>query len=297
MEIQQLVYFIEVVKQLSFRTAAKKLNISQPAITKQIQLLELELNTDLFDKNQRKHHKKVVLTDTGMYFFNEANKIIQNCRNAIEGVRKLENKKKTIKVGIYDLIPKYRVLEIIETLKNKLGDVELKILEFISPKDVEEAILKEEILIGISSFGQKDENLEYIELLKGNLQIWVNKYHPLAQNKYLTPRQLKNEKFIEIDNRLHTGITEMDKLLQKFGVSKQANTVQIVSSFEVVSGLIALDMGIGIAPSYYAPLNDKVVKIDLVIDESNHTLVYTSQLIVFKKSNNSSIINALVTNK
>ena len=39
MEIQQLRYFVEVAQQLSFRAAATKLNISQPSITKQIQIV------------------------------------------------------------------------------------------------------------------------------------------------------------------------------------------------------------------------------------------------------------------
>lgn len=295
MEIQQLVYFVEVAKQLSFRTAAKELNISQPAITKQIKLLEDELNTELFDRNQREKHKKVLLTDVGNFFFSEANRILFHWKNAIDGVKKIEHKKKVIKLGIFQLLPKYRILEIIESISDKLLDVEVKIIEYKTPADVEEAIIQDEILLGITSLGKKNEHIEYVELLSGHLQIWVSNNHPLAKNKAIKPSQLKNAKFIEIDNRLHQGVSDLDKVLKKHGVFKQNNTVQIVSSFEVVAGLVAMDIGVGIAPSYYKPNNDNVNKLDLIIDDSSLNKLPIVQVLAFKKTHNSSLINAIIS--
>lgn len=295
MEIQQLIYFVEVAKQLSFRNAAKQLNISQPAITKQIQLLEGELNTELLDKQQREKHKKVVLTNAGAFFYSEASKILLHWKSAIEGVKKIEHRKKVLKIGIYQLIPKYRVLEILEQISLKLGDVDLKIFEYQSPYEVDEAILKDEVLIGVTSIGEKNENLEYFELLKGHLQVWINKNHPLAKHKFIKPIQLKNAKFIEIDNKLHHGVSNLDKILKKFGVFKQNNTVQVVTSFEIVAGLVAMDIGLGIAPSYYKPNNDKINTLDIIVEDNPITTIPTAQVLAFKKVHNSSLINAIIS--
>jgi len=72
---------------------------------------------------------------------------LQNYREAVEGVKKLENKRRVIKLGIYNLLPKYRVLEIIEFLKQILNDIEINIIEYHTYMEVEEAIKRDEYFI------------------------------------------------------------------------------------------------------------------------------------------------------
>jgi DNA-binding transcriptional LysR family regulator len=72
MELRQLRYFIVVSEELHFSRAAKRLNLSQPPLTRQIRQLEQELGVDLFYRTTR----KVELTDAGHAFANEARQII-----------------------------------------------------------------------------------------------------------------------------------------------------------------------------------------------------------------------------
>ena len=64
MEFRQLVYFIAVAEELNFSRAAKRLHLSQPALSKQIQALENSLEIELF--NRTKHWVK--LTPAGKQF-------------------------------------------------------------------------------------------------------------------------------------------------------------------------------------------------------------------------------------
>ena len=68
MTIFQVECFLAVAEFLNFAKAAEQMNISQPAITRQIQSLETELGGKLFQRSTR----VVRLTENGHIFMVEA---------------------------------------------------------------------------------------------------------------------------------------------------------------------------------------------------------------------------------
>ena len=72
MDWNKLKAFYEVALNNSISKASIKLNISQSAISRQIQDLELDLKTPLFIR----HQKGVRLTEQGENLFNSVNKIL-----------------------------------------------------------------------------------------------------------------------------------------------------------------------------------------------------------------------------
>ena len=65
MEIQQLKYFVEVVRQQSFTKAAAQLFVTQPMLTRAIKSLEEELNIRLIERTS----KSFCLTDAGRILY------------------------------------------------------------------------------------------------------------------------------------------------------------------------------------------------------------------------------------
>lgn len=94
MTITQLRCFIAMAEELSFTHAAKKLYISQTAVTYHIKALEKELGTDLFVRTTR----KVILSEVGKQFYRDVREAVQTIDTAYESVRK-NNKKKTFSIG------------------------------------------------------------------------------------------------------------------------------------------------------------------------------------------------------
>lgn len=78
MNTVQLECFLTVAEMLNFAKAAQFLNITQPAVTKQIKSLEDELGVRLFKRSTR----NVELTNEGKLLINDAHIIINTSRRA-----------------------------------------------------------------------------------------------------------------------------------------------------------------------------------------------------------------------
>lgn len=77
-ELNQLRGFIAVATELSFRRAAKRLNMTQPPLSRQIQMLEHEIGAELFDRTGR----SIRLTAAGSCFLGEAQDILRRAEIA-----------------------------------------------------------------------------------------------------------------------------------------------------------------------------------------------------------------------
>ena len=72
MELRHLRYFVAVAEALSFRSAAERLRIAQPALSKQIRDLEEEWGARLLVRNTA----GVRLTDAGVTVLDEARAVL-----------------------------------------------------------------------------------------------------------------------------------------------------------------------------------------------------------------------------
>ncbi len=85
MELRHLRYFQAVAETLSFRRAAERLRIAQPAISRQISALEHELGVKLLIRST----KQVQLTEAGRHFLREVNRLLGQLAIAVTGVQEV----------------------------------------------------------------------------------------------------------------------------------------------------------------------------------------------------------------
>lgn len=105
--IDQMKYFIAIVEHGSLNKASQYLYISQPALTKQLALLEKSLNGSLLLRTP----SGIKLTPSGRYFYERCNTILKMLNETITGVRCFGGKD-TIRIGglpnlITYFLPKY----------------------------------------------------------------------------------------------------------------------------------------------------------------------------------------------
>lgn len=104
MELRVLKYFITVAREESFSKAAKLLNVSQPALSKQIKDLEDEYQITLFNRTTR----TVSLTEEGRLFKEQAIEILNLVDRSEDYLR--NNKNILVVIFILDAVKVYVIV-------------------------------------------------------------------------------------------------------------------------------------------------------------------------------------------
>jgi LysR family transcriptional regulator, transcription activator of glutamate synthase operon len=106
MNLNQLKYFLAIVKTGSFSNAADDMYISQSSMSKQIKALETELGVDLF----KREHSKVYLTEIGAEFAKYAEMTIKQHNDMLLYLDEFATKKSnTIRFGSIPVVSSYGI--------------------------------------------------------------------------------------------------------------------------------------------------------------------------------------------
>ncbi|MDM8355891.1 LysR family transcriptional regulator [Pandoraea communis] len=85
MELRHLRYFVAVAEARSFRVAAERIHITQPAITRQIQDLEAEVGVALLERSPM----GVTLTPAGVHVLKDVRGVLDKLEDTIRSARKI----------------------------------------------------------------------------------------------------------------------------------------------------------------------------------------------------------------
>jgi len=131
MELRQLRYFVAVAKNESFKKAAIELRIAQPALSRQIGLLEHELKSPLFTR----HTRGSIPTEEGRLLLQEAERILHLTEQAKQ---KLLFHRTVISgpvsVGLAPTLAEWIAPDMMVRLREAHPDVNLRFFEGLSPR-------------------------------------------------------------------------------------------------------------------------------------------------------------------
>ncbi|MVX63503.1 LysR family transcriptional regulator [Clostridium chromiireducens] len=116
--VDQMKYFIEIVKHGSLNKAAQHLFISQPALTKQLAILEKSMNCSLLVRTP----SGIKLTSSGRYFYERSNMIISMINETIDKIEGFRNGN-TIRIGALPNLITYFLPRYIDKFKSMNHEV------------------------------------------------------------------------------------------------------------------------------------------------------------------------------
>jgi len=255
MDWDKLKIFHAVAEAGSFTNATINLNLSQSAISRQIQSLEQELKVQLFER----HARGLTLTENGEYLFKTAHDVISKLKDVETSLGDQKNKPTgkliitTVRsFGTHWLTPRIQEFMTI----NPEIEVELVF------DDKELDLSTRQADIGI--FMRRPKQLNYIQ--KKLIDI---KYYIYGSNKYLekygmpkTISDLNKHRFISFGKGAPSPVYNPDWAL-KLGIKDGKKRKSIMKVNSVMGLLLAVESGVGLAalPEYLVSNSINVIKV------------------------------------
>ena len=123
----QLETFIVVAKVGSFNKAAEKLFISPPAVIKQINALERDLDVQLF----RRTHRGLILTAAGHSMFQDARYVIQYCKDSVTRAKNaMQESESVIRIGTSPMTPAQLLMKLWGRIQTHCPDMKFQLVPF-----------------------------------------------------------------------------------------------------------------------------------------------------------------------
>ena len=255
MDWDKLKIFYAVAEAGSFTRATINLNLSQSAISRQIQSLEEDLKVQLFER----HARGLTLTENGEYVFKTAHEVISKLKDIETSLSDQKNKptgKLTITTvrsfGTHWLTP--RIQEFMQLNPN----IEVELIF----DDKELDLSTRQADIGI--FMRRPKQLNYIQ----RKLVDIN-YYIYGSTKYLekygipkTINDLNKHRFISFGKGAPSPVFNPDWAL-KLGVKDNKKRKSIMKVNSVMGLLLAVESGVGLAalPEYLVSSSTNVIKV------------------------------------
>lgn len=238
MRLSYLREFIELSKTLNYNEAARKLHLSQSALSKHIQALEGDLEANLFERD--KHH--VVLTSQGEVFLDCANRMC----SIYEDIRlnfktEAQNQARLFVGGLIDSPGEFAWLsKASKALQALLPDFSPHFIPVSSASPITQ-VVNGDIDCALIAFQATDYDdqvsdvLESVEVARSPFVAVVSAQNPLASRKQLTIEDLRDRTFIRMMGpRMTSGWSVIDRLLQRNHVNFATKQVTILSVYDYV---------------------------------------------------------------
>lgn len=251
MELRHLKYFIAVAEEQSFSKAAKKLNIAQPPLSYQINILENELKLKLFNRNVR----PIELTLAGKYFYQKSLELLTSLHNYCEETLKISTGESgSLKIAFSGNGIFYTIPFIVNKMQLKYPLIKLDLIP-LNTHDQIKYLIENFIEIGIICALPTLNEIETKIICEENFLLVLPKSHKLAKiNKPIDLHDLKQDKFI---------LTKKDagehyyNIIEKIFLDASLKPIVIQEVYDLYTALalVKANLGVTIVPESFKKLS------------------------------------------
>ncbi len=268
MNMTQMKYFIMAAKCQNFTKAADKLFITQPALSRQIAAIEMELNMQLFVRNSR----SVKLTPAAIVLLEEFEKIYNDYNLAIaKAASSFEGISGELNIGILegayvgDLFP-----GVLRHFSRFYPQVKLNLRNYSFNSLIEKLYSNElDVIITLRFDVEGRDKIQYEIIENTRDHVVVHKDHPLANEKYVRLSDFKEDTILMVSPE----DSEMSSRLILAACKNSGFTPKVKFASSLQEEMLWVEAGVGVCildtrNSLYKNSTVRFLDVDLISDPS-----------------------------
>ena len=259
MDIRTLQNFLQLAETLNYRKTAESILIAQPALSRQIRILEEEIGAELFIRTKR----SVQLTEAGLFFKNEVQRMVQQMDEIVHRTAEIHRGEAgTLRIGhasssMHSVLP-----QILVTLRERFPNLKTLLIEASNRFEIE-ALRNRDIDLGFAPNMIVPPDFESLVIYRENFVLILPESHPLSIDTFQSIAQVANENFI-IPPRMasHGYVETIEAICQSAGFLPRVE--QESGHSATVLRLVEAGLGVSIEPkSSLSAQNMRVKYIEL----------------------------------
>ncbi|MEW6287338.1 MAG: LysR family transcriptional regulator [Chloroflexota bacterium] len=240
-ELSSLRVFLVAAEELNFSRAAKRLHMSQSAVSQSIQSLERAYNTELFIRGGR----SVELSEAGQTILPMVREVLLAARLLEDSLQDVNNQiGGELLIGCSTSAGRYLLPILLAEFRQSYPAVHPRV-KVMSREGVVERLLDRVIPIGVSSKLIEHRDIICVPFFEDRIVLIVHPNHPWANYGHALPSDLLDQPIVKCEEMTGTCETVMEGLKQHQITMDNLNIVMELGSMEAVA--LSVERGVGIA--------------------------------------------------
>lgn len=241
MNLDTLRVFCDVVRCRSFSRGSALNRISQSAASQAVHQIERQLGIQLIDRTKR----PFILTPEGEVYYDGVRQVLEGYDAVESQVRSLRKEVAgQVRVAAIYSVGLHDMSQAMQDFMRQYPKAKVR-LEFLHPGKVYDAVLNEDVDIGIVSYPTPARGLTVIPLRTESMVLVCSPGHRLANTKRVTISQLRGEGFVGFDRELIIR-RELDRYFRENQVT--VNVVMEFDNIETIKQAVEIGSGVSILP-------------------------------------------------
>ncbi len=251
MQVHQLRYFVAAAEEMGISRAAEKLRVSQPALSRQIALLEEELGAELFQRSRQ----RISLTPAGRYFLPRAQRILCDLAAAAQQVgEQFGGEQRTLRLGFIGAFLDDLVAPATRDFARQHPRTQVSLFDLPPQGQIERLRAGELDAAILANMEARDQRrFRCVNLLSNRMAAVVPSGHPSAAVRGLKLGGLSKERWLSLSDVFFPGRRAfLEDCCRRAGFRPVA--VKDTDTLPLMFAAIANGEGVGIAPLHAAKL-------------------------------------------
>ena len=287
-DLRQFRYFVAVCDELNFGRAAKRLNISQPPLSRQIRQLEEQLGVQLFIRTG----SRVLLTSAGEAFLPEVKRALSQAEKAIKVARSArEMEQGTFVIGYTTVFDRSVFPEVNAHFQSQFSGWKL-ITKGDHSVNLVRDLRKGKVDVAFIGLHTETSGLESVVIHEESMVVALPANHPLALKRSISFTSLNSETMFWFERHMNPGFYDYCKNFFE-DIGFRPVTLPEPTDHHILLGLISEGQGFALIPASLKNIKRKGVVFREIKDDAATIKIGISA--AYLKSNTSPILEGLLS--